>query len=153
MVQVDLEEAMGFCRWLTNRWREVGKSPEDWQVILPSEEEWEKAARGMDGRTYPWGENADPERANYDETGIGQVSAVGCFSQGVSPSGCEEMSGNVHEWTRTEWLEERIHFFEIRGGSFSDDNDNVRCASGGGTMPDYGTSETGFRIVVVPFSL
>ena len=155
VVYVSWHDALAYCNWLTARLREWSGAPEplatllrteDWRVILPSEAEWEKAARGTDGRAYPWGKEPDPNRANYIETGINTTSTVGCFPHGASPYGVEELSGNVWEWMRS--LEgdypypvrrpgrvkrEDLQASEdasrvLRGGAFWYDPRNVRCA-------------------------
>jgi hypothetical protein len=104
IVYVSWHDAVAYCVWLTARLREWSDTPEplatllrteDWRVTLPSEAEWEKAARGIDGRAYPWGNEPDPNRANYDETGINTTSTVGCFPHGTRPYHVEEF-----EWQR-----------------------------------------------------
>lgn len=170
MVLVSWHEALAFCRWLTGRWRESGRLKPGLEVTLPSEAEWEKAARGSDGRIYPWGADLDPEKANLDETGLGRVSTVGCFPQGTSPYGCEEMSGNVWEWTRSFWrdypyternqgrakredLSELLNVLRVmRGGSYLHSSRYVRCAARHGSDPAARRDFIGFHIVLSPFS-
>jgi len=102
-------EATAYCRWLTDELREAGKLGDDEEVALPSEAEWEKAARGTDGRTYPWGNEWDQEKCNsycnsYTDTEETATTPVGKYSpEGDSPYGCADMAGNVWEWTRSEW--------------------------------------------------
>lgn len=84
-------EAVEYCDWLSGV---TGKS-----YRLPTEAEWERAARGAEGRKYPWGEEEpDPSRANYEKTGVGAPTPVGLFPRGATPNGICDMAGNVWEW-------------------------------------------------------
>jgi len=68
---------------------------------LPSEAEWEKAARGPDGRIWPWGNTWEMNRANSSEAGVGKTTPVGQYPNGASPYGALDMAGNVWEWVAT----------------------------------------------------
>ncbi|AUB81110.1 hypothetical protein THSYN_09175 [Candidatus Thiodictyon syntrophicum] len=105
VVGVSWYQAMAFCAWLTDRLaRPQGAKgdpllPEGRVVSLPSEAQWEYAARGGPGRRYPWGEEAPAaRRANFDDTGVGDPSPVGVFPAGATPEGVLDLAGNVLEW-------------------------------------------------------
>jgi formylglycine-generating enzyme required for sulfatase activity len=165
VVRVSWFEAMAFCRWLTERWREKGLLEKGWSVHLPSEAEWEKAARGPEGWIYPGGDEFDLEKANCSESGINTVSAVGCVPSGASGFGCEEMSGNVWEWTRSlrsgypydpkdgrEDMEASMQPLRVlRGGSFLDGSRCARCACRFRLGPGSRSVNIGVRVVLSPF--
>jgi formylglycine-generating enzyme required for sulfatase activity len=158
-VRVSWYETVAFCRWLTEELRREGRLAEFQEITLPTEPQWEKAARSGDGRIYPWGAEPDLEKANYDDTGIGSTSAVGCFPGGASPYGVEELSGNVWEWCRTKWKSgyrayENDSTLEgsarrvVRGGAFYSSESDVRCAVRLRDGPDNRNLDAGFRVVV-----
>ena len=165
-VGVSWYDARAYCAWLTEVWRTEGIIVPDEVVRLPTEAEWEKAARGSDSRRYPWGDDSDPKRANYRGTGVDNLSAVGCFPGGVSPYGCLDMAGNVWEWTQSQYkvypydpLDGRENLEAgdrvgrvLRGGAFRNNVRYIRCACRGGDYPDLRDWNRGFRVVAAPFS-
>jgi len=108
-------------------------------------------------REYPWGNEFDPNRVNSAESKVGSTSSVGCFGKGASPYGVLEMSGNVWEWTCSlsrggeDLAASAKQARVLRGGSFFDDRDLVRCAPRDGGYPDSRDTLGGFRVVVSPF--
>ncbi len=130
------------------------------RVTLPSEAQWEKAARGQDGRQFPWGDQIDPNRANYDMN-IEMTSVVGCFPGGASPYGVLDLSGNVLEWCATRWQSGYENYRDendlegtaarvLRGGVFHDLQRRVRCACRDYSGPGDVDSSVSFRMVVAP---
>ena len=157
-VGVSWYEAVAFCNWLSEV---TGLA-----IQLPTEAQWERAARHVDSRRYPWDEGLaapDPNRMNYDETGIGATSAVGIFPAGGAVCGAQDMSGNVWEWCRTKWRDNYENYEHevddaleggalrvLRGGSFNDNGYGVRAAFRHGSGPDLRSGGIGFRVVLLP---
>lgn len=109
VVLVAQEDARAYARWLSEQ---TGKS---WR--LPTEMEWEKAARGEDGRRFPWGDGFDPTRLNSHDLGPFDTVPVGRFPDGASPFGLVDPAGQVFEWTATQLAEGR---YIVKGGSWDD---------------------------------
>ena len=163
VVAVTWHDAIAYCHWLGGCLKGSSLEPlaellrgGQWRLTLPSEAEWEKAARGDRGGEFPWGDEADPDCANFDKTGIGTTSAVGCFPDGASSFGVEELNGNVWEWTRSlwgaDWYKPLPYPYQpgkeredlaagdkvlrvLRGGSFDSEADYARCAARSGARP------------------
>jgi formylglycine-generating enzyme required for sulfatase activity/energy-coupling factor transporter ATP-binding protein EcfA2 len=198
VVYVSWHEAMACADWLTEHWQGRGLLPAGWRVTLPSEPEWEQAAKGGEGipapggalirplaeiagdlgrdpapidnpaprRLYPWGDAPDTERMNI-EMDIGRVSPVGCYAAGASPYGCEELAGNVWEWTRSR--PEPYPYPEdaagraarevdpsgsagrvLRGGAFNIHRWYARCSSRLDFVPDPRYYLVGLRLCLSP---
>jgi formylglycine-generating enzyme required for sulfatase activity len=166
---VSWPDALAYARWLERTLRESPTTPPElsralesgWRVSLPSEAEWEKAARGTDGRVYPWGDEPRRDRANY---GSDRVMPVGSFPCPECAYGLADMSGNVWEYTRSPYQPypydetddaddlEADALWVMRGGSFGDREQNVRAAIRGGADPGVRRNFIGFRIAISPFS-
>jgi formylglycine-generating enzyme required for sulfatase activity len=157
VVTVTWHDAMAYCQWLA---KVTGKP-----YRLPSETEWEKAARGTDGRMWPWGDEPPDENRCNSANYVGDTTPVGQYSPGGdSPYGCVDMAGNVWEWTRSVYKDYPYYPEDgredpkaggirvLRGGTFYDLQGVVRCASRARDYPDLWLNGLGFRLVVAPGS-
>ncbi len=167
VVHISWRDAYNYIAWLNENYAE--NLPDGYQFTLPSEAEWEKAARGEYANEYPWGNDFDKNKCNSSEGGIGTTSPVGQFSPaGDSPYGCADMVGNTWEWTRSLWkeypypeeMEERRKREDenasgrrvLRGGSFDYNQNYARCAYRNSYYSDEHSFSIGFRICVSPVS-
>ena len=149
MVRVSWYDARAYCDWLS---AVTGKP-----YRLPTEAEWEKAARGTDGRAYPWGNEWDPTRCNAKESGREDASPVGLHAHGASPYGLLDMAGNVWEWTSSLYRsypfreDDGRHDLQsadprvLRGGSWLDSFDSTRASCRRSYIPAYHSRLHGFR--------
>jgi formylglycine-generating enzyme required for sulfatase activity len=166
VTHVSWTDALAYCRWLEGMLkRSAGATPavaarvvEGWRVTLPTEAEWEKAARGTDARRFPWGSEPRRDRANYEGTG---PTPVGQFSCPECPHGLVDMAGNVWEWTSSPYVPypydpnaARAHLdadalWVMRGGHFGDGARLVRSSARGAAEPAARRAFIGFRVAVV----
>jgi formylglycine-generating enzyme required for sulfatase activity len=168
---VSWHEAHAYCKWLTDAMQSspafnesnVARLVRDggWTVELPTEYEWEKAARGgLVGAVFSWGDDVDPQRANYGDSGVNNTSAVGCFPS--NDYGLHDMLGNVWQWTGSAYfddsyklplstrnaLKNKDYRWVVRGGSWFGSADDARCASRGRGAAGARLNLVGFRVVL-----
>lgn len=166
VVHISWLDGCAYCEWFADFYqRDIGNLV----LRLPSEAEWEKAARGTYGQGWPWGSEWDSTRCNNAENGIRTTTPVDNYlPQGASPHGCLDMAGNVWEWTRSLWgkgyaldyvypytdrLAERENLAApnnigrvLRGGSFVDGSQRTRCTFRDWAYPDLTFGYYGFRV-------
>jgi hypothetical protein len=141
--RVSWYDAVAFCRWLS---RQLG-----YEVRLPTEWEWQRAAQGDDGREYPWGNDFDPDRCNTRWSGIGKTTPVDRYPTGVSPYGMYDMAGNVWEWCLNKYGKPRdvgsagSAMRVLRGGSWHDIEYSARVAIRVRNFPNLRGVYIGFR--------
>jgi len=162
---VSWPDAISYSRWLQTRLEEWSSTPNEiaqvlkdgWIVTLPTEAQWEKAARGTDGRIFPWGDSEAASLANF---GSRQTSPVGSHPCPGCPFELFDMSGNVWELTRSPYQPYPYNLADdrndlrtdalwvMRGGSYADPVRNVRTSVRGGADPGARRPFIGFRVVI-----
>jgi formylglycine-generating enzyme required for sulfatase activity len=178
VVGINWFEAMAYCQWLNEQLHVPGATFQvqrdgrkeawnvelgTWNIRLPTETEWEKAARGADGRRWPWGNEFDPQRCNCSESGKRTTTPVGAYSPaGDSPYDVADMAGNVWDWCRSLYKPYPYRADDgredpqaagtrvLRGGSWYFDQGGARCAARSGFDPGGFLFFVGFRVVFSP---
>ncbi|MBI3271584.1 MAG: SUMF1/EgtB/PvdO family nonheme iron enzyme [Planctomycetes bacterium] len=152
VVGVSWGDAMAYCRWLSE-----AAGP---QYRLPTEAEWEWAARGTDARRYPWGEDWRPGLANDESARLRVTTPVGVFPAGANPEGCLDLAGNVWEWCSSLYAKYPYKAADgrealdadgarvLRGGAWYGDGVGVRAAYRSDRDPGGRRVSVGFRVVV-----
>jgi formylglycine-generating enzyme required for sulfatase activity len=148
-------DAETYCQWL-NKSLKLGT-----EYRLPTEAEWERAARGLDNRIYPWGDEFDPWRCNTSESNKRGTTPLGSYSPGGnSPAGVMDMVGNVWEWTTSRMYPYPYEFeyelepiepdddFVLRGGSWYYTHKLARCSVRESALASYTSLALGFRIAM-----
>ena len=136
---VEHGQAAAYCAWWGKRYGVRAR--------LPTEAQWEKAARGERGQAYPWGPNFDPNLLNGFEAKFDDTLPVGSFSDAESPYGAQDMAGNVFEWTQTPFDGDR---YVVKGGAFSTTGGLARAAARHGRPANLRHVIIGFRCVTPP---
>ena len=131
VVGVSYYEAEAYAKWLRKR--------------LPTEREWEKAARGEGGREYPWGDQFDMGKCNSSEAAIGHTTPVTQYPNGVSADGCYDMAGNVWEWC-VDWYDETKDGRVVRGGCCYDTLESLRVSNRDRGNANFRINFVGFRL-------
>ena len=153
VINVSWDDAAAYCQWLSKK---TGLT-----FQLPTEAQWEKAARGSRGFQYPWGNDFDKNKCNSGESGLKQTMPVGSYPSGKSPYGCMDMAGNVLEWCADRYDKDYYKNSPaknpqgpadgssrvLRGGSWFNGAPYCRAACRGGIHPAVHVGDAGFRLL------
>jgi formylglycine-generating enzyme required for sulfatase activity len=154
---VSWPDALAYCRWLESTMK--GSLPAGFHVTLPTEAQWEKAARGTDRRRFPWGDEPRRDRANFGSQGTVPAGKAACSE---CAHGLSDMAGNVWEWTRSPYQPypysesddraslDQDALWVMRGGGFADTPQMIRTSTRGAAEPGARRPFIGFRVAISP---